>query len=158
MLEAPNENALILRKYATDIKDSIFADFKNIISLWELNDFFTIQQNYIVCNYTGSFVRFRGLDDSEKVKGISSFKRVILEEVTQFDEVDFKQVRKRLRGREGQQIIGIFNPVSESHWIKENIFDLEKWVTSSNITLLKLEIPLTFSLSSNPRNLTKDPV
>ena len=128
MLEGKNENALILRKYSTDIKDSIYADFKNIISLWNLNEFFTLQQNYILCNATGSFVRFRGLDDSEKVKGVSSFKRVILEEVTQFDEVDFKQIRKRLRGREGQQIIGIFNPVSEDHWIKENIFDLEKWL------------------------------
>lgn len=125
MLSGEGENTLILRKYASDIRDSIFADFKGIISEWGLNDLFVIQQNYIICVPTGSFVRFRGLDDSEKVKGISQFKRVIMEEISQFDELDFKQIKKRLRGRVGQQIIGIFNPISEQHWIKENIFDRE---------------------------------
>ncbi len=125
MLNGRDENALILRKYATDIKDSIFADFKGIISGWGLQEFFTIQQNYIICNHTGSFVRFRGLDDSEKVKGISAFKRVFMEEASQFDETDLKQLKKRLRGRIGQQIIGIFNPIDEEHWIKKNVFDKE---------------------------------
>lgn len=125
MLFSKGENALVLRKFGVDIKDTIYSDFKNIIDDWGLTQYFTIQINYIRCNLTGSYVRFRGLDDSEKVKGISGFKRVIMEEISQFDEVDFKQVRKRLRGMEGQQIIGIFNPISEDHWIKQHVFDLE---------------------------------
>ena len=68
---------------------------------------------------------FRGLDDSEKIKGLSNFKRIVLEEVSQFDEVDFKQVKKRLRGKDGQQIVGIFNPISEDSWIKTKVFDNE---------------------------------
>lgn len=124
MLEGPNENTLILRKFAVDIKDSIYSDFKNVINSWGLQDDFVIQQNYILCS-SGSFVRFRGLDDSEKVKGISGFKRVVLEEISQFDEVDYKQIKKRLRGMSGQQIIGLFNPISEEHWIKVNVFDKE---------------------------------
>lgn len=122
-----NSNTLVLRKYSTDIKDSIFADFKGIISKWELNEYFTIQQNFIKCNLTGSYVRFRGLDDSEKVKGISGFKRVIMEEISQFEHEDFKQVKKRLRGLEGQQVICIFNPISKEHWIKKEVFDKEEW-------------------------------
>lgn len=125
MLEGKDENALILRKYAVDIKDSIFADFETIIADWNLKGYFIVQRNYIRCIATGSYVRFRGLDDSEKIKGISGFKRVILEEISQFDEVDLKQIRKRLRGKIGQQIICIFNPISEDHWIKKNIFDKE---------------------------------
>lgn len=128
MLSAPDENALILRKFAVDIRDSIFQDFKSIISDWGLSDYFTIQINFIRCNLTGSYCRFRGLDDSEKVKGISAFKRVVLEEISQFDEVDLKQIKKRLRGKVGQQIIGIFNPISEEHWIKTNVFDLEELI------------------------------
>jgi phage terminase large subunit len=149
MLEGPNENALVLRKYGSDILDSIYSDFKNIIIEWGLQDLFVIQQNFIKCK-TGSYVRFRGLDDSEKVKGISNFKRVILEEISQFDEVDFKQVRKRLRGKKGQQIIGIFNPITEEHWIKVNVFDKEllteiptdisgKWTNDKgNMVILKV--------------------
>lgn len=128
MLESPTANALVLRKFHVDIKDSIYADFKGIITDWGLTQYFIIQQDYIRCKVTGAYVRFRGLDDSEKIKGITRFKRVILEEISQFDEVDLKQIRKRLRGMAGQQIIGIFNPISEDHWIKKNIFDLEQLV------------------------------
>lgn len=146
MLQNADDNTLILRKFGTDIKDSIYSDFKNIITEWGLADYFVLQQNFILCS-TGSYVRFRGLDDSEKVKGISNFKRVILEEISQFDEVDFKQIRKRLRGKKGQQIIGIFNPISEEHWIKKNVFDKEvltevpcdisgKWVNDSGNTVI----------------------
>jgi phage terminase large subunit len=125
MMEHKDENTMVLRKYAVDIKDSIFSDFTGIIKEWGLTDYFVIQQNYIMCKLTGSYVRFRGLDDSEKIKGLANFKRVVLEEISQFEETDLKQIRKRLRGKVGQQIIGIFNPVSEEHWIKKKIFDLE---------------------------------
>lgn len=125
MLENRNDNTMVLRKYAVDIKDSIYSDFTGIIRGWGLDDHFIIQQNYIMCKLTGSYVRFRGLDDSEKIKGLANFKRVVLEEISQFEEADLKQIRKRLRGKAGQQIIGIFNPVSEEHWIKTKVFDLE---------------------------------
>lgn len=128
MMEAPDYNVLVMRKYGTDIKDSIYSDFKAILQDWEISQYFTLQFGYIRCNLTGSYVRFRGLDDSEKVKGISGFKKVILEEISQFDEVDFKQIKKRLRGQAGQQIIGIFNPISEEHWIKLHVFDVDIWV------------------------------
>jgi len=125
MLESSKENTLVLRKFHVDIKDSIFADFKSVISDWGLNEYFVVQQDYIRCTLTGSHVRFRGLDDPEKIKGVTGFRRIILEEISQFDEADLKQIRKRLRGMIGQQIICIFNPISEDHWIKTNIFDTE---------------------------------
>jgi len=140
MLCASDYNTMVMRKVSNDIRDSIFADFKGIISEWGLSDLFIIQQNFIKC-VTGSYVRFRGLDDSEKVKGISRFKKVILEEVNQFDEADFKQIRKRLRGAVGQQIICIFNPISEQHWIKKNVFDVDEWIdVESNIYQKKINV------------------
>lgn len=128
MMENRNENTMVLRKYAVDIKDSIYSDFTAIIKGWGIEQYFLIQQNYIMCRLTGSYVRFRGLDDSEKIKGLANFKRVVMEEISQFEENDLKQIRKRLRGRAGQQIIGIFNPVSEEHWINKKIFELEELV------------------------------
>jgi phage terminase large subunit len=125
MLEDAGNNSLIFRKFSTDIDNSIFEDFKRIISDWELNDYFKIQKHYIECKLTGSFAVFKGLDDSEKIKGLSGFKKIIMEEFNQFDFADFKQAKKRLRGMTGQQIIGIFNPVSEMSFIKLDIFDNE---------------------------------
>lgn len=131
------ENTMVLRKYGVDIKDSIYSDFVGIINDWGLQEYFKIQINYIECLLTGSYIRFRGLDDSEKIKGLARFKRVVYEEISQGDEVDLKQIRKRLRGMPGQQIIGLFNPISEDHWLKEKIFDKAKLVqfeTGKNVT------------------------
>ena len=131
-LEHPDQNVMIFRKYGSDILDSIYADHKGIIGDWEANELFTCQQNLIKCA-TGSYIRFRGMDDSEKIKGMARIKRVVLEEVSQFDKSDFKQVRKRLRGRRGQQIVGMFNPISEDHWIKTDVFDKEQWTVVDQV-------------------------
>lgn len=125
MLEGNDNNTLVFRKYSTDINTSIFEDFKRIISDWELNEYFIIQQHFIKCKLTDSYTKFKGLDDSEKIKGLAGIKKICLEEFSQFDIEDFKQIKKRLRGQIGQQIIGIFNPVSELSFIKTDIFDLE---------------------------------
>lgn len=125
MLQGVDNNSLIFRKFSTDIEGSIFEDFKRIISDWDLNEYFIIQKHFIKCTITGSYTRFKGLDDSEKIKGLSGIKKICLEEFSQFDISDFKQVKKRLRGLTGQQIIGIFNPVSETSFIKLDIFDNE---------------------------------
>jgi PBSX family phage terminase large subunit len=119
-------NYMVLRKYGSDIEDSIFADFKGQIEDYNLGRFFRVVKNKISC-INGAYIRFRGLDDSEKIKGLARIKRVILEELTQFEHEDFKQVRKRLRGVAGQQIIGMFNPINEQHWINSKIFEAETW-------------------------------
>lgn len=137
LLSNKDENVMVLRKYGVDIKDSIYSDYVKIINDWGLQDYFKCQINYIECLATGSYIRFRGLDDSEKIKGLANFKRVVLEEISQFDEVDLKQIRKRLRGRENQQIIGLFNPIDETHWLKVNVFDKENLIPqpiTTNIT------------------------
>lgn len=137
LIENQNENVMVLRKYGVDIKDSIYSDYVKIINDWDLQDYFKCQINYIECLATGSYIRFRGLDDSEKIKGLANFKRVVLEEISQFDEVDLKQIRKRLRGRKNQQIIGLFNPIDETHWLKTEVFDKEELIeviTDTNIT------------------------
>ena len=125
MMEDQGNNSLIFRKFSTDINSSVFEDFKRVIADWGLSDYFKIQQHYIECLFTGSYTRFKGLDDSEKIKGLAGIKKICMEEFSQFEIDDFKQVKKRLRGMKGQQIIGIFNPVSEMSFIKTDIFDNE---------------------------------
>ena len=122
-------NTLVMRKVGASISKTIYEDFKvaakqlGIFSLFKFKD--GVRQ--IVCIPNSAKIDFGGLDDPEKIKGISNYKRVVLDEWSEFDSEDYKQVRKRLRGKEGQQIITTFNPIKETHWIKKEVFDVEKW-------------------------------
>lgn len=119
------DSTLILRKVGASISDTIYNDFKTEIKRFGLTCMYEVVQNLIRCS-NGAVIRFKGLDDSEKIKGISSYKRVVMDELSEFDEEDYRQIGLRLRGIEGQQIICMFNPISETHWIKTKIFDKEK--------------------------------
>ena len=119
-------NTLVMRKVGASIRDSIYQDFKTAADQLGITNLFRFSDGVktITCLSNGARIVFKGLDDSEKIKGLSSFKRVVLDE---FEEEDYKQIRKRLRGMVGQQIITTFNPIKETHWIKTQIFDKEKW-------------------------------
>ncbi len=120
-------NQLIMRKVGASIEKTIYTDFKTAINGIEgLSDHCRFKQNSIVFD-NGAKIDFTGLDDSEKIKGISQYKRVFLDELSEFEESDLKQIRLRLRGMAGQQIIAAFNPISEEHWIKKKLFDCEQW-------------------------------
>ena len=122
-------NTLVMRKVGASIRDTVYQDFKTaadqlgITHLFKFND----GNKIITCLQNNARIVFKGLDDAEKIKGLSSFKRVVLDELSEFDETDYKQIRLRLRGIEGQQIICTFNPIKETHWIKKKVFDKQKW-------------------------------
>lgn len=134
-----NYNCYIMRKYNVTIKDSVYTDFKNFNSALHaqsnarLGGFFndiSIIEGEIRSNR--NMMRFRGLDKSEKLKGIAAFSKVLMDEITEFKLDDFKQVRKRLRGRKNQQIITTWNPIDENHWIKKKVIDKEVWIDLPN--------------------------
>lgn len=141
------ENTLVMRKVGASILKTIYEDYKVSAKTLGLDKMFRFTQNCIRCIYNGAKIDFSGLDDPEKIKGISNYKRVQLEEFSEFDIEDFKQIRKRLRGKKGQQIIMTFNPISETHWIKKNYLDKEKLH----------EIPMRVNIGGQeiPEHLTK---
>lgn len=143
------ENTLVLRKVGATISKTVWKDFKKAAKRLGIAGEFRFKEGIkqIVCLANGALIDFGGLDDPEKIKGISDYKRVLMDEFTEFDEPDFKQVRKRLRGEAGQQVITTFNPISESHWIKKKVYDAEKWH----------DIPMTVTLGGRtlPLELTK---
>ncbi len=120
------ENTLVMRKVGASISKTIYEDYKVAASLLGISQYFKFIQNSIKCTFNGAKIDFSGLDDPEKIKGISNYKRVQLEELSEFEFADLKQIRKRLRGKKGQQIIADFNPISETHWIKKDWLDNEK--------------------------------
>ena len=120
------ENTLVMRKVGASILKTIYEDYKVAAKTLCIDKMFRFTHNSIRCIYNGAKIDFSGLDDPEKIKGISNYKRVQLEEFSEFEITDFKQIRKRLRGKRGQQIIMTFNPISETHWIKKDYLDKEK--------------------------------
>lgn len=140
-------NTMVFRKTGATISDSIYKTFIEAIKSLKLDDFFKPQENLIKC-FNGSYITFKGLDDSEKIKGLESYQYVFCEEISEFEESDFKQIRKRLRGRKGQKIIAAFNPISEDHWIKKNIFDKEGLSEVDNHLYGILKDPVTGKLLS----------
>ena len=122
-------NMLVMRKVGASIKDSIYASFKAAAENLGISGLFQFKDGIkvIKCLVNGAEIIFKGLDDSEKIKGLESIKRVFMDELNEFEEQDYKQMKLRLRGMAGQQIVGAFNPIRETHWIKKNVFDVEKW-------------------------------
>ena len=123
-------NSMVLRKVSSDIKDTVFNDFKEVTT--KLNEdvrLFDVQLNNI--KVLNSNIRFRGLDKPEKIKGLSSYKKIYANETTSMTFADWKELKRRLRGRRGQQIIADWNPIDRNHWLKKKVIDNEKWTPLS---------------------------
>lgn len=119
--------SMILRKFGVDIEDSVYADFKDVGEKLKFNQVQTCIKR-IIRYLNGAINRFRGLDESEKLKGLKGFKYLFYNEFSLFDFADFKQGKKRLRGMKGQKIIADWNPVIQTHWIKTEVLDKEEWI------------------------------
>ena len=134
-------NVLVTRKFSSDMEDSIYADIKNVIRAepkdggLNLGDRFEILSKKITCKQNGCFIRFRGMDEPHKIQGISQFQYVVMEEFSQYDEIDNKVARKRLRGSPGQKLIYTWNPIDEMMWQKKNLIDKETWAKCSPVFL-----------------------
>lgn len=138
-------NTMVYKKTSNSIDNSIYKSFKSAASKLRMNELFTFMDKRIVCK-NGSEITFSGIDDPEKIKGLEGYKRIVLEELTDFDYDDLKQIKKRLRGMRGQQIIGMFNPISEEHWIKKEVFDKEEMVEVENHLYGLVKNPITKEL------------
>lgn len=135
-------NTLVMRKVGASIKDSIYQDFKSAAAQLKIDKYFKFIDGLktIKCLVNDGRIVFKGLDDSEKIKGLSSFKRIVLDEWSEFFYADYKQIRLRLRAKEGQQLIYTFNPIKETHWIKKEVIDKQKWHDYSMRVILDGEL------------------
>ena len=92
---------------------------------------------------------FRGLDDTEKVKGATPMIGVItdvwVEEATESNEHALKQLHKRLRGKAdvAKRIMLSFNPILKSNFIYKKYFrnigwtDDQTYFSNDNLSILK---------------------
>ena len=131
MVAEPGHNYLVARKTSKSNGTSTYPLMKACINDWGLISLFeelkTTQT--FTCRHNGNQMKFMGLDDIEKLKSITfetgPLTDIIIEEATEITEIDFNQLNLRLRGQARQpfQITLLFNPVSDTHWMKNRFFD-----------------------------------
>src|SRR5690606_19201002 len=68
-----NSSSMILRKFGVDIEDSVFKDFKDVGEKLRVDE---VQApiKRLIRYANGAEHRFRGLDNSEKLKGLKGYK------------------------------------------------------------------------------------
>ncbi|WP_211289570.1 hypothetical protein SPSIL_015080 [Sporomusa silvacetica DSM 10669] len=131
-------NYLIVRKVARTLSKSVFNEITKAIGFLKLTPYFTINKSDLVITCVNGYqILFAGLDDVEKIKSITPAKNVVtdiwIEEATETDYDDIKQLNKRLRGKSlvKKRLILSFNPVYQTHWIYVEYF-AGKWEESKN--------------------------
>jgi hypothetical protein len=119
-----DDDCIVFRKTGNTIRHTVYKDFKKIARELKIDKYFNFVDSRfeIVKKDSEKGIWFSGIDDPEKIKGVST-KRVYYNEISSGDPDDLAQIRKRLRGQRGQQILMDFNPIDENHWIKTTIFD-----------------------------------
>lgn len=132
MLTETGQRFLICRKVGDTLRDSVFAELRDSIYNLGLEELFIIPKGrsselYIKCK-NGNEILFYGLDNVEKRKSIKGITSIWIEEASELDAQDFRQLDIRLRDKAVtyQQIILSFNPISITHWLKGEFFDNKK--------------------------------
>ena len=98
-------NYLVVRKVGNTLRRSVFNEIIKYINEWGLARLFTVNKTEmaITCE-NGYQILFAGLDDVERLKSMTPARGVItdiwVEEATEVDPGDLKQLNKRLRGRD----------------------------------------------------------
>ena len=87
MLEEPGHRILVVRKVAKTLRESVFAELRNVIRRWGLTQLFKIPKGasselYIQC-VNGNEIVFAGLDDVEKLKSIVGITGIWIEEASE---------------------------------------------------------------------------
>jgi len=130
LLSAKQFNLLVVRNTGKSNRDSTFAIIKQTIIKWKLYRYFKINESdmRITCLLNAHEIIFAGLDDVEKLKSITftegELTDIWIEEASEIQESDFKQLDVRLRGKGVKKQITIsFNPIDINHWLKKRFFD-----------------------------------
>ncbi len=129
LMDEPEANAIVYRKVAETLRESVYAQLKWAIELLGVADWFRMKLSPLEIEYipTGQRILFRGADRPEKSKGVKLqngyFKYLWFEELTEFAGMqDIRTIKASiLRGAE-QQTLTFYSynpPMSQNNWVNE---------------------------------------
>lgn len=111
---------MVCRRYATTIRHTCFALFKDILTKWKLypQHVKVRETDFNIKFPNGSEIIFTGLDEETKLLSLAGIGVIFIEEVFEVEKSKVEQLNLRLRGATpNQQIIMAFNPISKNHWL-----------------------------------------
>lgn len=122
IVRACNEKIKILvcRRYASTIRNTCFALFKEILAKWKLIPTYVRvrETDFNIRFPNGSEIIFTGLDEETKLLSLAGIGAIFIEEAFEVPKSIVEQLNLRLRGATpNQQILMAFNPISKNHWL-----------------------------------------
>lgn len=114
-----NIKVLVCRRYATTLRNSCFALFKDVLTKWNIIKYLKIRETDMSIEFpNGSKIIMIGLDTEEKLLSLSNISTIWVEEAFEVEKNKIEQLNLRMRGTAlNQQIILSYNPISRSHWL-----------------------------------------
>ena len=136
---ARRRKVLVIRKFATTLKDSVFQLFIDTLKQWNIYSYCKINlSTYTITLPNDSIILFKGLDNEEKIKSIAGITDIWCEELTELTEDEFTQLDLRLRAKEPDlQVFCSFNPVSRANWVYKKWFAEDAVINPNNTMILK---------------------
>ena len=125
LLKNPACHAVVLRKVASTLRTSVYAQLLWAIGALQLTDYFRCSLSPLEMEYlpTGQKILFLGMDDAGKLKSLKMPRGYIgiawFEELDQFDAEEVRSAEQSLfRGGTFSLSLKSFNPPgSEKHWV-----------------------------------------
>lgn len=110
---------LVCRRYASTLRNSCFALFKEILSKWKLTPYVKIRETDMSIEFpNGSQIIMCGLDTEEKLLSLTNISTIWIEEAYEVEKEKVEQLNLRMRGTaKNQQIILSWNPISKQSWL-----------------------------------------
>lgn len=110
---------LVCRRYATTLRNSCFALFKELLAKWKLTPYVKIKETDMSIHFpNGSSIILIGLDTEEKLLSLQNVSTVWVEEAYEVEKSKLEQLNLRMRGAAAnQQLLLSWNPISKSSYL-----------------------------------------
>ena len=110
---------LVCRRYATTLRNSCFALFKEVLAKWKIAQYINIRETDMSITFpNGSQIIMCGLDTEEKLLSLNNISTIWVEEAFEVEKNKVEQLNLRMRGSaDNQQIFLSWNPISKNSWL-----------------------------------------
>jgi len=151
----------IMREVLGDIRESLWLDIKDRIEEAELTEMFQLDESKMTATFlqTGNTIVSKGFKKASKkqtakLKSLAGATHVLVEEMEEISEADFKQLDDTLRTTKTEdiQLIGIFNPPPKGHWIWKRWFTLEPAHIENYFKAVPKPVPSLLAIFSTYRD------